>query len=75
MLMNSFTTSALQDTVLPLPIDTEPHTTISEKMVYQLREENQDVSLCFHADAYLNLKDFRDKKHFHKQPIFSPLFP
>jgi len=43
-------------------------------MVYQLREENQDVSLCFHDDAYLNLKDIGDKKYFHKQPIFSPLF-
>jgi len=43
-------------------------------MVYQLREENQDVSLCFHDDAYLNLKDFRDKKHFHKQPIFPHFF-
>jgi hypothetical protein len=45
-----------------------------EQMVYQLREENQEVSLCFHYDAYLNLKDFGDKKNFHKRPIFSPFF-
>jgi hypothetical protein len=38
---------------------------MSEKMVYQLQDENQEVSLCFNDDAYLNLKDFRDKKHFH----------
>jgi hypothetical protein len=53
---------------------TEPHKPMSEEMVYQLREENQEVSLCFHDNAYLNLKDIGDKKHFHKQPIFSPLF-
>jgi len=43
-------------------------------MVYQLQDENQEASLCFHDDAYLNLKDFRDKKHFHKQPIFPHFF-
>jgi len=43
-------------------------------MVYQLQDENQEVSLCFHDDAYLNLKDIGDKKDFHKQPIFSQLF-
>jgi len=47
---------------------------MSEQMVYQFQEENQEVSLRFHDDDYFDPKDFRDKKHFHKQPIFPHFF-
>lgn len=48
----------------------EPHRHMSEQMVYQLQDENQEDSLSFQVDAYSDLKDTLDKNTFSQVPNF-----
>jgi hypothetical protein len=43
---------------------------MSEQMVYQLQDENQEDSLSFQGDAYPDLKDTEDKTYFHSSQSF-----
>lgn len=60
------------DNALPVFIfpRAEPHKPMSEQMVYQLRDENQEDSLCFQSDAYSDLKDTEDKTYFRSSQSF-----